>query len=131
VKLRYLLGSALLVVLSAACASGGGGTPRNDTPMQGALVADYTNIHLALQELRPSWTRRVREVFIDGNYAGPVGVLQRSFNERIQIIELVPAREVTRRFGPCQAPAGTGSRSMRDPQCGTRPVIHIVRYSGS
>lgn len=124
-----MVGACVLVVVSAAaCASAGSGTP-NDAPVSGAEIAQFTNIRLALQELRPTWLRRAREVFVDREYAGSVAILQQSFNERIQRIELVPAREVVRRFGPCQAPAGTGTIQQRDPQCGTRPVIHIVLYT--
>jgi hypothetical protein len=93
-------------------------------------VADYTNLHLALQQLRPSWLQRANEVFMDSQYAGSVGILRRMVDEPIQWIELVPSRDVVRRFGPCQAPAGTGTVQRRDPQCGTRPAIHIVRYGG-
>lgn len=127
------LAASLAVFLSAfaGCASGAGSTPRNDDPVPGARIAEYGNIQLALEQLRPSWPRRAREVFVDGRYAGSVGFLRRAFNERISRIELVPAREVVRRFGPCQAPAGTGViDTPRDPQCGTRPVIHIVLYTG-
>ena len=125
---------AVVVILSlclVGCASTGSSTPRNDDPVSGAEVVEYTNIQLALETLRPSWTRRAREVFVDGQLAGSVQILRRSFNERISRIEIVPAREVVPRFGPCQAPAGTGTLDTpRDPQCGTRPVIHIVLFSG-
>jgi hypothetical protein len=120
----------LLVVL-AGCASGGTGTPRNDEPVSGGEVAEFSNIRLAIDRLRPSWPRRAREVFVDNQYAGSVSILRNSFNERISFIELVPSSQVVRRFGPCQAPSGTGTLDTpRDPQCGTRPVIHIVLYSG-
>ena len=120
-----------LSLFFVACASSGTGTPRDDGPVGGAEVAEYTNIRLALESLRPSWVRRAREVFIDGQLAGSVETLRRSFNERISYIELVPGRAVVRRFGPCQAPAGTGTLDTpRDPQCGTRPIIHIVLFSG-
>ncbi|NIX19949.1 MAG: hypothetical protein GWN07_08975 [Actinobacteria bacterium] len=90
---------------------------------------DYANLYSALRELRPTWVRRAREVFVDNELAGDIGVLRRSTSDEIRFIELVPSREVVRRFGPCQAPAGTGViDTPRDPQCGTRPVIHIVRY---
>lgn len=119
------------VLALAGCASAGGGTPRNDNPVLGAEVASFTNIQLALESLRPTWTRRAREVFVDNEFAGSVQILRRSLNERIRHIELVPSRDVIRRFGPCQAPAGTGTLDTpRDPQCGTRPVIHIVLFSG-
>lgn len=127
---RFLVASLLVAVFAAGCASAGGGTPRNDQPVQGAELAEYANPYLALQELRPSWMRRAREVFMDSQYAGNLQILRRTFDERIQWIELVPSRDVVRRFGPCQAPAGTGTVQRRDPQCGTRPVIHIVRYGG-
>lgn len=123
----------VLVIMSlclAGCASSGSATPRNDDPVSGAEIAEYTNIQLALETLRPSWVRRAREVFVDGQLAGSVQILRRSFNERISRIEIVPTSEVVRRFGPCQAPAGTGTLDTpRDPQCGTRPVIHIVLFS--
>lgn len=78
-----------------------------------------------------SLTSRICEVFIDREFAGDVGVLRNSFDEGISYTELVPGRDVVRRFGPCQAPAGTGVLDTpRDPQCGTRPVIHIVLFSG-
>lgn len=115
----------------AAGAGGGGGIPAEESELvSGAEVLEYTNIHTALRELRPSWIRRAREVFIDREFAGDIGLLRRSFSEEIRYIELVPARDVVRTFGPCQAPDGTGViDTPRDPQCGTRPVIHIVRYS--
>jgi len=129
VRVSIAVGFALVVTM-AGCASAGSGTPRNDDPVPGGEVAEYTNIRLALETVRPSWVRRAREVFIDGQFAGSVGILRDSFNERINYIELVPAREVVRRFGPCQAPAGTGIiDTPRDPQCGTRPVIHIALFS--
>lgn len=120
--------AALLVM--AGCASGGTATPEAEAePVVGSEIRDYTNIYTALRELRPSWIRRAREVFVDDEFAGSINLLRRSFSEEIRFIELVPPREVVRRFGPCQAPAGTGViDTPRDPQCGTRPVIHIVRY---
>ena len=119
-----------VVVGLTACASTGSSTPRNDDPISGGEVGEYSNIQLALETLRPSWPRRAREVFVDSEFAGSTDFLRRSFNERISYIELVPAREVIRRFGPCQAPDGTGTLDVpRDPQCGTRPVIHIVLFS--
>lgn len=121
----------LLGAVVTGCAGGAGGTPRNDNPVSGAEVAEFTSIQLALQQLRPSWLRRAREFFIDNEYAGSVSGLRRGYNERIRRIELVPGREVVRRFGPCQAPGGTNTiDTQRDPQCGTRPVIHIVLNSG-
>jgi len=132
--MRHLRAAALLtlIVATAGCASGGGsGTPRNDDPVLGREVGEFSNIRLALDQLRPSWTRRAREVFVDSQFAGSVAFLRGSFNERISRIELVPSSQVVRRFGPCQAPGGTGTLdTARDPQCGTRPVIHIVLYSG-
>lgn len=126
------IGTLAVVVFVAACAAGagGGGVPQEETEMvSGAEVVDYTNLHTALRELRPSWIRRAREVFVDREFAGDVGLLRRSFADEIRYIELVPSRDVVRTFGPCQAPDGTGViDSPRDPQCGTRPVIHIVRY---
>ena len=130
--LRTCRAAAVVLALGlAGCASSGGATPRNDSPLCGAEVSDYTNVRLALETLRPSWVRRAREVFIDNELAGPVEILRSSFNERINRIELIPSREVIRRLGPCQAPAGTGTMGTpRDPQCGTRPVIHVVLFSG-
>lgn len=122
----------LAVACLAACASGGGSSlPLNEDPVPGAEIVGYTNIHLALEQLRPRWVRRAREVFVDNEYAGSVAILRRSFNERVRYIELVPAGEVVRRFGSCQAPPGTGVSvdQPRDPQCGTRPIIHIVLFS--
>ena len=119
-----------MALVVGACASAGAGTPTNEEPVPGASVAEYTNIYLALEDLRPTWVRRAREVYVDSNYAGSVQFLRQSFNERIRGIELVPSRDVVRRFGPCQAPAGTGTVQRRDPQCGTRPVIHVVLYGG-
>ena len=127
----YRTAAFVLALGLAGCASGDSGAPRNDSPLGGAEIMAYTNVQLALETLRPSWLRRAREVFIDNELAGPVEILRRSFNERISRIELVPSREVIRRFGPCQAPAGTGTLDTpRDPQCGTRPVIHVVLFSG-
>lgn len=116
----------------AACASSGApAIPLNADPVPGAEVVSYTNIHLALEQLRPRWTRRAREVFVDNEYAGTVAILRRTFDARVQYIELVPSSEVVRRFGSCQAPPGTGVAvdMNRDPQCGTRPIIHIVLFS--
>ena len=79
-----VVGGLLLAVVATGCASGGGGTPRNDTPVTGAQVEEYTSIMLALRELRPSWVRRAREVFVDGNFQGPVGILDGRFTDRIQ-----------------------------------------------
>lgn len=123
-----------VVAFAGACAAGAGGSggiPTEETEIvSGAEVLEYTNIHTALRELRPSWIRRAREVFIDREFAGDISLLRRSFSEEIRYIELIPARDVVRTFGPCQAPDGTGViDTPRDPQCGTRPVIHIVRYS--
>ncbi|MBT8488955.1 MAG: hypothetical protein HKN72_06300 [Gemmatimonadetes bacterium] len=122
-----------IVVFAGACAAGAGGSggvPAEEVEIvSGAEVLEYTNIHTALRELRPSWVRRAREVFIDREFAGDINLLRRSFSDEIRYIELVPARDVVRTFGPCQAPDGTGViDTPRDPQCGTRPVIHIVRY---
>ena len=126
--------SSSLVVFAAACAAGaggGGGVPAEEAEIVGGgEVVEYTNVYTALRELRPSWIRRAREVFVDREFAGDIGILRRSFSEEIRYIELIPARDVIRTFGPCQAPDGTGViDTPRDPQCGTRPVIHIVRYS--
>ena len=121
---------AVAVLALAGCASGGGGTPEAEMEVvAGAQIQEYTNIYSALRELRPTWIRRAREVFVDGEFAGDIGLLRRSFSDQIRFIELVPSGDVVRRFGPCQAPAGTGViDTPRDPQCGTRPVVHIVRY---
>lgn len=122
-----------IVFFTVACATGSGGAggiPAGEVEIvSGPEVLEYTNIHTALRELRPSWIRRAREVFIDREFAGDINLLRRSFSEEIRYIELIPARDVVRTFGPCQAPDGTGViDTPRDPQCGTRPVIHIVRY---
>lgn len=123
-----------LVVCAGGCAAGGGGgsggIPAAETEIvSGAEVLEYTNIYTALREIRPSWIRRAREVFVDREFAGDINLLRRSFSEDVRYIELIPARDVVRTFGPCQAPDGTGViDTPRDPQCGTRPVIHIVRY---
>lgn len=129
--MRYGALTALVAsVVATACASGGtSSAPANNELVSGEEVMAYTNIYSGLQELRPTWIRRAQEVYVDEEFAGSVALLRRSFSEQIRYIELVPARDVVRRFGPCQAPAGTGViDTPRDPQCGTRPVIHIVRY---
>jgi len=118
------------VVCTACASSGPSAGPDESELVSGEEVAAYTNVYTALQELRPSWVRQAREVFVDDQYAGGTELLRGRFDEQIRYVELVPRREVVRRFGPCQAPAGTGViDTPRDPSCGTRPVIHIVRYA--
>lgn len=120
------------VLALSACASAGAAAPESSPdPVPGAELESYVNLDLALRELRPSWLRRSREVFLDGDYFGDVSILRRNFTDPILYVELVPPGDVVRRFGPCQAPAGTGVVDRpRDPQCGTRPIIHIVRFGG-
>lgn len=127
---RILL--VLVTATLAGCASAGSSTPESSPdPVAGRELESYVNLDLALRELRPSWLRRSREVFLDKEYFGDVSILRRSFTDPILYIELVPAGDVVRVFGPCQAPSGTGVVDRpRDPQCGTRPIIHIVRFAG-
>ena len=126
---RALMAGGLMALLGG-CASGGGGAPLNETSVSGDEILPYVNLFVALQDLRPRWLRQAREVFVDGNFAGGLSSLRRIRDQPITLVELVPGREVVRRFGPCQAPGGTGTLDTpRDPQCGTRPVIHVVIYT--
>ena len=127
-----LPGLLVAVLLAAGCASSGSRIPVNEDPVPEAALLEYTNLYLALQELRPSWIRQARELFVDEGYRGSIAALTSWAPDQgtIRYIELVPVRDMVRRFGPCQEPAGTGGvmGPERDPSCGTRPVIHVVRY---
>ena len=132
VSLRLRLAFGVGVFLAVGCASSGSRVPVNEDRVPEAELLEYTNLYLALQELRPAWIRQAREIFVDEELRGSIAALRSWAPDQgtIRYIELVPVRDMVRRFGPCQEPAGTGGvmGPRRDPSCGTRPVIHVVRY---
>lgn len=98
------------------------------TALSARDLDDYSSLLSAIRTLRPTWIRRTREVFVDGSFHGPQQTLSSISPRSVLRVEMVPAPEARRRFRLCVDTHGTGPvvNQPRDPQCGQRPIIHVV-----